>query len=50
VGTILPLGPEGGTAWTRGFIEDGEVRRPILHLPALLARLTSKTPQEGNEI
>jgi len=46
--SILPLGPEGGNAWTRGFIEDGALRRPILHLPALLARLTSQTPQEGN--
>jgi chemotaxis signal transduction protein len=51
-GAILPLGPEGGTAWTRGFIEDGRLRRPILHLPALLARLaqTTQTPQEGNDL
>jgi chemotaxis signal transduction protein len=48
-GSILPLGPEGGSAWTRGFIEDGPLRRPILHLPALLARLTSQPPQEGND-
>jgi len=49
---ILPLGPEDGTAWTRGFIEDGRLRRPILHLPALLARLaqTNQTPQEGNDL
>ncbi len=47
--SILPLGPDGGTAWTRGFIEDGPLRRPILHLPALLARLTPQTPQEGND-
>ncbi len=45
---ILPLGPEGGTAWTRGFIEDGRLGRPILHLPALLAQIT-QTPQEGND-
>jgi len=42
--SILPLGPDGGTAWTRGFIEDGALRRPILHLPALLAKLTPQTP------
>ena len=50
-GAVLPLGPEGGTAWTRGFIEDDRLRRPILHLPALLARLgqTNQTPQEGND-
>jgi len=47
--SILPLGPEGGTAWTRGFIEDGALRRPILHLPALLARLSHQSPQEGND-
>lgn len=35
--TILPLGGQG--AWTRGFIEDGDLRRPILHLPALLDRI-----------
>jgi len=51
-GTVLPLGTEGGTAWTRGFIEDGKLRRPILHLPALLARFaqTIQTPQEGNDL
>lgn len=51
IGTILPLGSEGVTAWTRGFIEDGKLNRPILHLPALLARLarTNQTPQEGND-
>jgi len=51
VGAILPLGPEGGTAWTRGFIEDGPLRRPILHLPALLDRLTQthQTSQEGTD-
>ena len=48
-GSILPLGPEIGTAWTRGFIEDGTLRRPILHLPALLARLTPQTSREGND-
>jgi len=51
-GAILPLGPEGRTpSWTRGFIEDGRLRRPILHLPALLARLaqTNQTAQEGND-
>ncbi len=50
-GAILPLGPEGGTAWTRGFIEDGPLRRPILHLPALLDRLaqTRPIPQEGTD-
>jgi purine-binding chemotaxis protein CheW len=50
-GAVLPLGTEGGTAWTRGFIEDGRLRRPILHLPALLARLaqTHQTPQEGTD-
>jgi len=49
--TILPLGLEGGTAWTRGFIEDGPLRRPILHLPALLDRLaqTKPIPQEGTD-
>jgi chemotaxis signal transduction protein len=51
-GAILPLGPESGAAWTRGFIEDGRLRRPILHLPALLARLaqTNQTSQEGNDL
>ena len=51
VGAILPLGPEGGTAWTRGFIEDGRLRRPILHLPALLDRLAQTKPihQEGTD-
>jgi len=50
-GAILPLGPDGGTAWTRGFIEDGPLRRPILHLPALLDRLaqTKPIPQEGTD-
>jgi chemotaxis signal transduction protein len=42
---ILPVGAEGGAAWTRGFV-DGRRRLPILHLPALLARLT---PLEGND-
>jgi purine-binding chemotaxis protein CheW len=52
VGAILPLGAENGSAWARGFIEDGEVRRPILHLPALLARIGPRhqTAQEGNDI
>lgn len=51
IGAILPLGPESGTAWTRGFIEDGILRRPILHLSALLDRLvqTKQTPQEGTD-
>jgi purine-binding chemotaxis protein CheW len=44
---ILPLG--GQNAWTRGFIEDGDLRRPILHLPALLDRVaqTHQPVQEG---
>lgn len=50
-GAVLPLGGDGGTAWTRGFIEDGPLRRPILHLPALLDRLTQTKPthEEGND-
>ena len=48
-GAILPLGPDGAAAWTRGFVEDGRIRRPILHLPALLAKLTPQISQEGND-
>ena len=44
---ILPIGAEGGTAWTRGFVEDRRVRLPILHLPALLAKLS---PLEGKDL
>lgn len=45
-GAILPIGAEGGTAWTRGFVEDRRTRLPILHLPALLAKLS---PLEGTD-
>jgi chemotaxis signal transduction protein len=42
---LLPVGAEGGTAWIRGFVEDQGRRLPILHLPALLAKIS---PLEGN--
>ena len=48
---LLPLGPEGGAAWAKGFVLTEEQHRPLLHLPALLAGIAqrSKTP-EGSDL
>lgn len=48
---LLPLGPEGGAAWARGFVRTEDQHRPLLHLPALLAGIAqrSQTP-EGSDL
>ena len=49
-GRILPLGPDGAAAWTRGLVRADHQHRPLLHLPALLAGIAQRhqTP-EGND-
>jgi len=50
-GDLLPHGPQGGPAFTSGFVTVGGDQRPVLHLPALLAAIPRRLPlaQEGNE-
>jgi purine-binding chemotaxis protein CheW len=50
-GGIVPLGAQGGPAWTAGFVELGGEKRPVLHLPAILDLIPKrKDPfREGND-